>query len=47
MMKDMSNQMMEMSKTMGKGVASEHKMKTMQDQMMHMQKKMSEMGKKK
>lgn len=42
-MKDMSHQMMEMSKIMGKGNASEKDMKKMQEKMTMMQKKMSEM----
>ena len=47
MMKGMSQQMMDMSKMMGKGTASEKEMKIMQDKMMQMQKKMSELEMKK
>ena len=47
MMKGMSQQMMDMSKMMGKGTASERDMKSMQDKMDQMQKKMSELEMKK
>jgi hypothetical protein len=47
MMKGMSQQMMDMSKMMGKGTASEKEMKGLQDRMMQMQKKMSELEMKK
>jgi len=46
-MKGMSQQMMDMSKMMGKGTASEKDMKNLQDKMMQMQNKISEFEKKK
>jgi hypothetical protein len=42
-MKNMSQQMMDMSKIMEKGTVSEKEMKMMQDEMMQMQKRMSEL----
>ncbi len=46
-MKGMSQQMMDMSKMMGKGTASEKEMKNLQDRMMKMQNRMSDLEKKK